>query len=296
MSLSNLFGKVRDQASAAIFGRPTPSTDNVEFTEDPCLTCSAPCAEGHAAYPDAIVKSIETKDALLGTMKPYKRHAMYCAGTGDAWPGSLEDDLAADAFQSAIRAGAEAGTKAAEGAGRNPGRTIISAIDAVPEGHSEGSESVTDVKQTEVLLFPDYKALRGVTAAEASSIVNEWVANGALPASVPAPVAELVDLTHEAYVFVCVHKKRDKRCGVTGPMLIKEFNHALEDAGLSDKVAVAGISHIGGHKYAGNIYSKKFPQGVWYGRVITCHVEHIIKSTVLEGKIFKELFRGQGTA
>ncbi|KAI8832293.1 Sucraseferredoxin-like protein [Chytriomyces cf. hyalinus JEL632] len=271
------------------------ATATLDFAEDPCLTCAAPCQDGHSLYPEAIAKAIETKGALLGTMKPYKRHLMYCAGRGDEWPGSLEDELGAEAFQTRLRKAVADGDSAGA-AGSNTGRTIVSAIDRVPEGHSEGSENVAAVLSTEVLLFPDFKALQGVTADEGAAVVSDWISKGALPEMLSSADAEIVDLPYDALVFVCVHKKRDKRCGVSGPLLIEEFNHVLQDMGLSDKVTCAGISHFGGHKYAGNIiiYSRKFPQGIWYGRVIPCHVENIVKTTLVDGKIFQELFRGQG--
>lgn len=56
-----------------------------------------------------------------------------------------------------------------------------------------------------------------------------------------------------SYVFVCAHNNRDKRCGVCGPILIEEFGKAIESKGLKDKVYVTACSHIGGHKYAGNV-------------------------------------------
>jgi hypothetical protein len=66
---------------------------------------------------------------------------------------------------------------------------------------------------------------------------------------------------------------------------------------------VGQISHIGGHKFAGNIiiYIPHTPQwkshplsgkGIWYGRVEPWHVEGIIEQTIRRGVIIKELFRG----
>jgi hypothetical protein len=66
---------------------------------------------------------------------------------------------------------------------------------------------------------------------------------------------------------------------------------------------VGQISHIGGHKFAGNVivYIPNTPQwkshplsgkGIWYGRVEPWHVEGIIEQTIRRGVIIKELFRG----
>jgi hypothetical protein len=74
----------------------------------------------------------------------------------------------------------------------------------------------------------------------------------------------------------------------------------------SDQTARVGlISHIGGHKYAGNVIiylppglhsgGKPHPlagQGIWYGRVEPKHVEGIVSETITGGKIIADMFRG----
>lgn len=55
------------------------------------------------------------------------------------------------------------------------------------------------------------------------------------------------------YVFVCSHASRDRRCGVCGPPLVSRFKEEIETHGLLGKVSVSPCSHIGGHKYAGNV-------------------------------------------
>jgi (2Fe-2S) ferredoxin len=66
------------------------------------------------------------------------------------------------------------------------------------------------------------------------------------------------------------------------------------------------ISHIGGHKFAGNVILY-FPPGlkgkdgnrhalagcgIWYGRVEPRHVDGILKETLGNGKVVEEMFRG----
>ena len=86
------------------------------------------------------------------------------------------------------------------------------------------------------------------------------------------------------------------------------------------QVLLGLISHIGGHKFAGNVILYLPPdsgavsgadgagqgegegegdgvnmlagRGIWYGRVEPRHVEGIVKETVLKGVVIKELFRG----
>ncbi|CAG8794271.1 4468_t:CDS:1, partial [Racocetra persica] len=33
-------------------------------------------------------------------------------------------------------------------------------------------------------------------------------------------------------------------------------------------------------------------QGIWYGRVIPCHAKNIVETTVLDGKVIQDLYRG----
>lgn len=120
----------------------------------------------------------------------------------------------------------------------------------------------------------------------------------------------------EILVLICGHGGRDERCGIMGPLLRSEFEEKLEDAGIhltngtprkspedeSTRTARVGlISHIGGHKYAGNVIIYIPPSftanplagmGIWYGRVAPEHVEGIIDETILGGKVIRDMFRG----
>lgn len=139
-------------------------------------------------------------------------------------------------------------------------------------------------------------------------------------------------------VLICGHGGRDVRCGVMGPVLRDEFEdklakvpsrlevrkgavripeHSLDEAlpavegpvtGGSTKtgVRVGLISHIGGHKFAGNVIIYIPPglkledqsphplagHGIWYGRVEPRHVEGIVAETVVKGNVVKDMFRG----
>ncbi|KAJ4403978.1 hypothetical protein N0V85_004975 [Neurospora sp. IMI 360204] len=140
------------------------------------------------------------------------------------------------------------------------------------------------------------------------------------------------DIRNEVIVLICGHGGRDQRCGVYGPLLRTEFEKRLAEQGperievlkgaapdekdleegeaKSNKVwgaRVGLISHIGGHKFAGNVIvyippGLKMPEsdvphplaghGIWYGRVEPKHVEGIVKETIGKGNVIKELFRG----
>jgi (2Fe-2S) ferredoxin len=76
--------------------------------------------------------------------------------------------------------------------------------------------------------------------------------------------------------------------------------------GMRYAARVGLISHIGGHKFAGNVIVYLPPglktedgeahplagHGIWYGRVEPKHVEGIVGETILKGRVIEELFRG----
>ena len=133
-------------------------------------------------------------------------------------------------------------------------------------------------------------------------------------------------------VLTCGHGGRDGRCGVMGPVLEEEFMRVLPGFGIEVlegpvlidegkvesqkaidkpvapklKARTGLISHIGGHKFAGNviIYVPKTAKnasnaihplagcGIWYGRVEPKHVDGIIAQTILDGVVLEDLFRG----
>lgn len=73
------------------------------------------------------------------------------------------------------------------------------------------------------------------------------------------------ELPWERLVLICSHASRDKRCGRAGPILINEFNKQLTSHTSSNKVAVFGSSHIGGHEFAGTLIV--YPEGKCFGYV-----------------------------
>ena len=97
-----------------------------------------------------------------------------------------------------------------------------------------------------------------------------------------------------ACVLVCAHKLRDKRCGVAGPLLVEALTEACGRSGLTPStVPVLPCSHVGGHKFAGNIIVYGPGGGHWYGRVKPCHADTIVSTHILGGRVIKELWRGR---
>jgi hypothetical protein len=133
-------------------------------------------------------------------------------------------------------------------------------------------------------------------------------------------------------ILICGHGERDARCGIMGPILQEEFMKALPRSGIevlqgpvpipggpngddevintftkkSKTARVGQISHIGGHKFAGNVIiyipttaesatGETHPLagfGIWYGRVEPKHVEGIVNETVILGNVISDHYRG----
>lgn len=145
----------------------------------------------------------------------------------------------------------------------------------------------------------------------------------------------------DVVVLICGHGGRDMRCGIMGPVLRAEFERQLPRAGVevlqgpvvvdddddestvlsalppltggtadersTPRTARVGlISHIGGHKFAGNVIIYIPPSwrdsaggphplaghGVWYGRIEPRHVEGVIGETIMRGRVVQDHFRG----
>jgi (2Fe-2S) ferredoxin len=108
---------------------------------------------------------------------------------------------------------------------------------------------------------------------------------------------------HSHLILICSHRRRDARCGISAPILLKEFEKHLRPLGLwrdltdnrEGGAKVVFINHVGGHKFSANviIYRKEDGQGIWLARVAPKHVEGIVKYTVLRGKIVHDdMIRG----
>ncbi|KAM0029437.1 putative thioredoxin-like ferredoxin, Thioredoxin-like superfamily [Helianthus debilis subsp. tardiflorus] len=155
------------------------------------------------------------------------------------------------------------------------------------EGHDG-----TETSNGDVLIFPDMIRYRRLTHFDVDTFVEEVLVKDGewLPGS-PEPLSG-------SYIFVCAHGARDKRCGVCGPALVSRFKDEIELRGYQSKVFVRPCSHIGGHKYAGNviIFGSSNCQkvtGHWYGYVMPDDVPLLFDQHIEKGEIVDRLWRGQ---
>lgn len=144
-----------------------------------------------------------------------------------------------------------------------------------------------------VLVFPENRVY-----SVSENAVGEFMREVLRP---DGDVSKVVSVPNRGRVIlICGHAQRDIRCGIAAPVLKSEFEDILRQTGLlyspanPDGVRVGIVSHIGGHVYAGNvIYFDEDGLSIWYGRCEARHVDGIIRETILEKKVIKDLFRGR---
>ncbi|KAJ3271603.1 hypothetical protein HDV01_006473 [Terramyces sp. JEL0728] len=235
-----------------------PRTNLIQFAD--CLACQDPCT--HEQLPEYLQKKISDEE-MYNSFKPYTQHFILSSGKANLWPHSIEEEQDS-IFQTAYNKLNNAKE-----------RVVLTAFE------KEEDEGITGYLYPKGLYFP-------TLSKDDISILAEWIALN----DDSKPPVEYKDV-QDNLVLVCSHKKRDKRCGVSGPLLVKEFNKYHNQ--------VLSVSHFGGHKFAGNIiiYHKDGRDiwvADWYGRVKTCHVEQIYKECVQDGNVIKELWRGRMNA
>jgi (2Fe-2S) ferredoxin len=119
----------------------------------------------------------------------------------------------------------------------------------------------------------------------------------------PSSILKSHPYPHSHLILICSHRRRDARCGISAPILRKEFEKHLRPLGLwrdltdnrEGGTKVVFINHVGGHKFSANviIYRREDGQGIWLARVAPKHVEGIVKYTLLQGKVVHgDMIRG----
>lgn len=215
-------------------------------------------------------------------------------------------------------------------------RMMISASNLPPPHEYYAAQDAGRPKPTTLILLPSFTILEGVTPDDAEAVIGNYINPGPttseplVPTSSSAALgptiageavkADEVEVSerlaslalsppssrpypHDYLILICSHRRRDARCGISAPILRKEFEKHLRPLNLwrdlSDVrpggASVVFINHVGGHKYSANviIYRKEDGQGIWLARIAPKHVEGIVKHTLVKGKIVHpEMIRG----
>lgn len=104
-----------------------------------------------------------------------------------------------------------------------------------------------------------------------------------------------VESMKQPQIYICGHMARDTRCGFVAPVLHEYMRNLILNDSLYNHWNLNYISHMGGHKFAGNVlfYMPEGDKGydtVWYGRVTLENIEAIMAATHQQ-KVVPELMR-----
>jgi len=258
--------KKKDKSKESEVVDPVKAKLHMEV-EQSCSGCPLECTD-HPSYPKSILQNINWSEDLDGTTKRYKKHFMLCLGTDPAkWKKTMNDE---SPYYKAFAEHWEPFGK----------KSRLNGIDVPTAGVEHLEEGGCDV-----LVFPDKLKYKQVKIDQIADFLETILVKKTAYTGVPSEKLE-----RKSYVFVCAHKLRDKRCGVSGPILIDEFGKSLREHHLEKDVQVTAISHVGGHAFAGNVII--FPEGTWYGRVMPCHVHALVEKHLINKEILKPLVRG----
>ena len=187
---------------------------------------------------------------------------------------------------------------------------MLSASNILPSTDDDATTTAgaTENGATKVLVLPSFTFVEGVRPTDVEELVRIYVDTS--PTST-TPLDEILPISpppnttshlrsrpcpHDHLILLCSQATRDARCGMSAPLLRKEFERHLRPLGLQrdlddDRreggVGIYFVSHVGGHKYAANVlvYRRRAQQAIWLARVRPQHCEAIVKFTVLQGKV-----------
>ncbi|XP_010514465.1 PREDICTED: uncharacterized protein LOC104790412 [Camelina sativa] len=207
-------------------------------------------------------------DTLAGTVGPYGRHVFLCYKSHETWIPRVETEGLPQRFAKSFK-------------DRKADFGVETKLTVCGGGESDG----------DVLIFPEMVRYKALQDTDVDGFVEDVLVKGK-----PWTSGIQEELTG-SFVFVCAHGSRDKRCGVCGPALMEKFKEEIGSRGLSEKIFVLPCSHIGGHKYAGNLIvfspdSAGNMSGHWYGYVTPDDVPAMLDQHIVEGEIIQNLSRG----
>ena len=236
--------------------------------------------------PQELLEQIDQKTPLANSVNFYSRH--FSVSTGDYnWPSTTRED---------VRYGS---------GGKGPFHLSQFVVDWAAA--LKPNKSVMCTKSSHIStspcvhVYPDNLKVTFNSNTPSLDQVGQFQSQWIL-SNKPLDFITIEELPPETvHIYICCHAARDRRCGVIGKLLISTMREYflsppadLEPALKPLDIQVFGCSHVGGHKFAGNMmmYRPSWKQGIWYGRVLPQDIDEIVRETLLEGKIIGRHWRG----
>jgi len=208
-----------------------------------------------------LLEKVVGKQELLGTVDYHTRHVGFCIGRrAEEWPGKIieiEDKPLLAELHVLIKE-----------------KKLPIKLTLVQNPHLE---------ENDLLIFPDMLKYKIKSNEDIRTIFQKHFVENLMESGLPSEKLTGV------HVMVCVHGNRDPKCGNNGPPIVERFNIEINKRGLND-VFIYGSSHVGGHKYAGNILI--YPGGDWYGRIMENDVPLVLEEHIIGGRRILEKWRG----
>jgi hypothetical protein len=171
--------------------------------------------------PATMASKLDMTSPLLNSFKPYKWHVLLqTAKKSKEWENEVSEDSSFDVLKKIQQ----------DGNNGNDGRIIMTTYTSDQSAVIAGSDLVDgNTTTSRDILLP-----RGI-----------YFDNSKLSADSALATLEGQPLGFSHVVMVCAHLKRDKKCGVIGPMLIAAFEEEILKEGLTSGVLILPISHTG---------------------------------------------------
>lgn len=268
-------------------------------------SCSQECESCTSKFPASAAKGDEDTP-LWGSTKPYGLHIVVPTNKSD-WPHNALD------IPGSLQKEVDLWASSANFPGLGETNKIKVTVSSLCSPGLENNEQYMDFEVGDLLLLPFFVWVKNVKVNEASSVLDRLLPDLIIFRDAQkdsfdiTSYPEFPGVTFEvdpqnAYIFMCSHKTRDKRCGITAPIMKKEMELHLRELGLyrdsSDDrkggVKVAFVNHIGGHKFAANviIYLRRSGKNIWLARCKPNNVIPIIDECVVgDGKVWPDKVR-----
>ncbi|ANB14112.1 Apd1p [Sugiyamaella lignohabitans] len=263
----------------------------------PVADCSADeCGACEKGYPSSV--KIETDTPLWGSAKEWKLHVLVSSGKTD-WKHDVSDEP--DVAGRVVKAIDHSRGTLEKQLG---GSIKLNASSMLPQETSHiDVEKANNAVSTTLLLLPFFVIVHNVTAENVTDLLSEVIkayTNLTIQDLFKQKPEFFTASGNKGYILLCSHRTRDKRCGITAPIMRKKLeielrHHNLHrDLGHDEPggVTVLFVNHVGGHKFAANVFLYlKSGEALWMARVQPQHAQPIVETTILEGKVFPELMR-----
>lgn len=267
----------------------------------PLSDCPSECEACLTKFPASL--KIDTLTNLNNSTSPYKLHLLVPTGKTD-WSHAATDTSGSVENTVARWAGSSTAEKIIGG-----GKIKVSVSSLhIEEDYNESENDVLilpyfvwikkitpqNVTQALEKVIPEVIKLAQRSLNNEQNVAEPEEQQQQVPIALPEKVGEfaVAPAPEKAFVFLCSHRTRDKRCGITAPIMKKEFDTNLREHDLlrdfgDDRpggVDVLYINHVGGHKYAANVLIYlKTGEMIWLARMNPANVKPMIDETILGG-------------